>query len=79
MSNKATSAKSIKFYCLVPKIAQGQLQGTEIKATFHQPVQQEELTYSIDSGCMGTLTVTIGSTQYVYKLSDIVGRIEVSV
>lgn len=38
----------------------------------------EELTYSIDSGCMGTLTVTIGSTVYVYKLSDIVGRIEVT-
>jgi hypothetical protein len=44
------------------------------------------LTYSIDSGCMGTLTVTIagcsparnGSTVYVYKLSDIVGRIEVT-
>lgn len=78
MSNKATSAKSIKFYCLVPKVAQGQLQGTEIKATFHQPAPNEELTYSIDTGCMGTLTVTIGSVQYVYKLSDIVGRVEVS-
>lgn len=28
--------------------------------------------------CMGSLTVTIGSVQYVYKLSDIVGRVEVS-
>jgi hypothetical protein len=57
---------------------QGQLTGQEAKSTFHQPGQQEELTYSIDSDCMGTLTVTIGSTVYVYKLSDIVGRIEVT-
>lgn len=40
--------------------------------------QEETLTYSIDSGCMGNLTVTIGSVQYVYKLSDIVGRVEVA-
>lgn len=57
---------------------QGQLTDQEAKSTLHQPGQQEELTYSIDSGCMGTLTVTIGSTVYVYKLSDIVGRIEVT-
>lgn len=72
---------SAQQYCIAPiqpKIALGQLQGTEVKATFHQPVQQEELTYSIDTGCMGSLTVTIGSVQYVYKLSDIVGRVEVS-
>ena len=78
MSNKATSAKSIKFYCLVPKIAQGQLHGTEIKATFHQPAPNEELTYSIDTGASGHLMVTIGSTTYVYKLSDIIGRIEIA-
>lgn len=78
MTTKATAAKSIKFYCMVPKIAQGQLQGHELKSTFHTPNSNEELTYSIDSGCMGNLTVTIGSVQYVYKLSDIVGRVEVA-
>lgn len=78
MTAKATAAKSIKFYCMVPKITQGQLQGHEVKSTFHTPGQEEVLTYSIDSGCMGNLTVTIGSVQYVYKLSDIVGRVEVA-
>ncbi|OEC34869.1 hypothetical protein SAMN05216600_1145 [Pseudomonas cuatrocienegasensis] len=63
---------------MVPKTTQGQLQGHEIKSTFHQPTGDEELTYSLDTGCMGTLTVTIGATQYVYKLVDIVGRVEVA-
>lgn len=37
------------------------------------------LTYSIDTGASGTLTVNLGSLIYIYKLSDIVGRIEVVV
>lgn len=77
MTNKATTIKTIKFYCLVPKITQGQLTGQEAKSTFHQPVGQEELTYSIDTGPSGVLKVSIGQTTYIYKLADIVGRIEV--
>lgn len=57
---------------------QGQLQGMYIKATYHSPVSDEAMTYSLDTGASGVLSVTIGSTVYVYKLSDIVGRIEVA-
>lgn len=34
-------------------------------------------TYSINTGASGILTVNVGATTYEYKLSDILGRIEV--
>lgn len=70
--------RSIKFYCMVPVITQGSLTGSEVKSTFHSKPDGQELTYSIDTGPTALLTVTVGSSQYVYKLSDIVGRMEVS-
>ncbi|WP_397381133.1 hypothetical protein [Pseudomonas sp.] len=82
MTTKATAAKSIKFYCMVPQITNGQITGHSAKSTFHSPTGDEDLFYGIDTGPTGTLTVTLGSiggTVYVYKLSDIVGRIEISV
>lgn len=75
MSKKATS---IKFYCMVPKFAQGKLEGHEYKSTYHAAGAGEELTYSIDTGFSGTLSVTVGSTRYIYKMADIQGRIEVT-
>lgn len=78
MTAKATAAKSIKFYCMVPKITQGQLNGHEIKSTFHEGLPDNDLFYLIDTGPSGILMVHIGSKAYAYKLSDIVGRIEIS-
>lgn len=76
--SKATKIKSIKFYCQSPKTSRGELTGYDLKSTFHSPGEGEVMTYSIDTGPTGTLTVTIGSTTYVYKLSDIAGRIEIT-
>jgi hypothetical protein len=39
--------------------------------------QRTALSYSVDTGCQGVLTVTVGSTQHIYRLCDIQGRIEV--
>lgn len=72
-------SKSIKFYCQMPKLSAGQVVGHEVKSTFHQPAEGEELHVEINTGPSGTLTVAIGSTVYIYKLADILGRIEVSV
>ena len=74
MSQKATS---IKFYCMVPKFVQGKLEGHEYKSTYHAAGPSEALTYDIDTGATGLLTVTVGTTRHVYKLADILGRIEV--
>ena len=40
-------------------------------------MQRAALSYSVDTGCQGVLTVTVGSTQHIYRLCDIQGRIEV--
>ena len=80
MTDNATGRKirSIKFYCMVPVVTQGKLSGSELKSTYHSQGDDQELSYGIDTGPTGTLTVTVGSTEYVYKLSDIVGRVEVA-
>ncbi|WP_165668071.1 hypothetical protein [Metapseudomonas otitidis] len=78
MPSNATSIKSIKFYCQVPKIIGGQLQGNEIKSTFIQGNADQPLSYLIDSGPSGLLMVFQGPATFVYKLSDILGRIEIA-
>ncbi|HBO3276645.1 TPA: hypothetical protein L4S01_001566 [Pseudomonas aeruginosa] len=70
--------RSIKFYCMVPVMTQGSLTSTEVKSTFHAKPDGQELTYSISTGATAFLTVTVGAAQYIYKLSDIVGRVEVA-
>ena len=74
MSQKAMS---IKFYCMVPKFVQGKLESHEYKSTYHAAGPGEALTYDIDTGFSGTLTVTVGATRHIYRLVDIQGRIEV--
>ncbi|MDL5595983.1 hypothetical protein [Metapseudomonas otitidis] len=78
MPSSATSIKSIKFYCQVPKIIGGQLQGNEIKATFIQGNEDQRLSYRVDNGAVGLLFITHGDVSFVYKLNDILGRIEVT-
>ncbi|WP_337056730.1 hypothetical protein [Pseudomonas sp. USHLN015] len=78
MTTNATSIKSIKFHCQVPKISAGQLLGTDIKSTFIQGSVEQPLSYLIDSGPSGLLLVFQGPATYVYKLSDILGRIEIA-
>ncbi|WP_440781904.1 hypothetical protein [Pseudomonas aeruginosa] len=70
--------KSIKFYCMVPVVHQGKHTGSELKSTFHSQTDDQYLGYRLDTGLTGLLTVVVGSTEYIYKLSDIVGRMEVS-
>lgn len=77
MSQNATAIKSIKFYCSVPKLSAGQVSNYEVKSTFHAPLGSEPMSYSVDTGASGTLTVTIGGVVYIYKLADILGRIEI--
>ena len=78
VGNAMMKIKSIKFYCMAPLVTQGKLNGSELKSTFHSHGDDLELHYEIDTGPSGTLTVIVGSTAYVYKLADIVGRIEAS-
>lgn len=63
---------------LVPQrlFLKGSILRLNAKSTYHSPVSDEAMAYSLDTGASGVLSVTIGSTTYVYKLSDIVGRIE---
>lgn len=75
MSQNATTAKSIKFFCMSPDRAGGMT----IKSTFLSNDDGSDLTYSIDTGATGMLTVALGKVIYIYKMSDIVGRIEVAV
>lgn len=78
MNGAIQKVKSIKFYCMAPVVTQGKLNGSELKSTFHSQGDGFEVSYSIDTGPSGTLTVTVGSTGYIYRLEDIVGRIEVA-
>ena len=38
---------------------------------------QGSLTFSVDTGSSGVLAVNVNGTVYLYKLADILGRIEV--
>lgn len=83
MTNKATVSAvakrihSIKFYCSVPQFEGDRFTGTEVKPTYYSN-DNGPLTYTIDAGPSGLLTVNVGPITYVYQLKDIVGRIEVS-
>lgn len=57
-------------------LVQGQLQGMDIKATYHD-ADSGSLIFSVDTGPSGVLAVNVSGTVYLYKLTDILGRIEV--
>lgn len=89
MSKNANTAKAIKFYCQAPKIAQGQVSGYEVKATFMAVGQGQnnkivtQLSYTLDTGASGVLEVTQTTDDneqktFIYKLADIIGRIEIT-
>ncbi|WP_435634324.1 hypothetical protein ACSC9U_18290 [Pseudomonas solani] len=80
MTTNATSIKSIKFYCAAPN--------QEAKSTYHAVGQQQAsvktvaLAYRLSTDVNGFLEVhqegDDGNTKvFIYKLPDILGRIEV--